>query len=169
MLFTHFGISGPAVLMLSTAAVHSKKAVYPMEVVINLKPALSEEKLYKRLERDFELYDRKQAENAMKDLLPKRLIPAVLRQAEVAADAPVHTLSAAARLRIVRPLAEAIVTAGGVSVREINPKTMESKIVPNIYFAGEVTDIDAYTGGYNLQAAFSTGYAAGVEAAGGSE
>ena len=182
MLFTHFGISGPAVLMLSTAAVHSKKAVYPMEVVINLKPALSEEKLYKRLERDFELYDRKQAENAMKDLLPRRLIPAVLRQAEVAADVPVHTLSAAARLRIVqalqnlqltvtgvRPLAEAIVTAGGVSVREINPKTMESKMVPNIYFAGEVTDIDAYTGGYNLQAAFSTGYAAGVEAAGGSE
>ena len=118
----------------------------------------------------------------MKDLLPKRLISAVLRQAEVAADAPIHTLSAGARLRIVqalqnlqltvtgvRPLAEAIVTAGGVSVREINPKTMESKMVPNIYFAGEVTDIDAYTGGYNLQAAFSTGYAAGVEAAGGSE
>ncbi len=178
MLFTHFGVSGPIILMLSTAAAHNRKAEFPMELSINLKPALSEEKLVHRLERDFEIYGRRQMEKAMKDVLPRRLIPVVLAQANVLPDLPACRLSGAGRLQIAqtlqnlrltvsgtRPVAEAVVTAGGVKVAEITPQTMESKLVPGLYFAGEVIDIDAFTGGYNLQAAFSTGYVAGRAAA----
>lgn len=178
MLFTHFGVSGPIILMLSTTAAHKKQCVYPMQLRINLKPALSKEKLDQRIQRDFQKYIRKEVENAMKDLLPQRLIPVVLEQAGIDVHLPVNQLSKEQRQDLVdtlqalsltitgtRPIEEAIVTAGGVSVKEINPKTMESKITPHIYFAGEVMDIDAFTGGYNLQAAFSTGYAAGKAAA----
>lgn len=178
MLFTHFGVSGPIILMLSTTAAHKKQCVYPMQLRINLKPALSKEKLDQRIQRDFQKYIRKEVENAMKDLLPQRLIPVVLEQAGIDVHLPVNQLSKEQRQDLVdtlqalsltitgtRPIEEAIVTAGGVSVKEINPQTMESKITPHIYFAGEVMDIDAFTGGYNLQAAFSTGYAAGKAAA----
>lgn len=178
MLFTHFGVSGPIILMLSTTAAHKKQCVYPMQLRINLKPALSKEKLDQRVQRDFQKYIRKEVENAMKELLPQRLIPIVLEQAGIDVHLPVNQLSKEQRQDLVdtlqalsltitgtRPIEEAIVTAGGVSVKEINPKTMESKITPHVYFAGEVMDIDAFTGGYNLQAAFSTGYAAGKAAA----
>ena len=144
-----------------------------MQLRINLKPALSKETLDQRVQRDFQKYIRKEAENAMKDLLPQRLIPIVLEQAGIDGRCQVNQISREQRQDLVdslqaltltitgtRPIEEAIVTAGGVSVREINPKTMESKLTPGLYFAGEVMDIDAYTGGYNLQAAFSTGYVA---------
>lgn len=178
MLFTHFGVSGPIILMLSTTAAHKKQCVYPMQLRINLKPALSKEKLDQRIQRDFQKYIRKEIENAMKDLLPQRLIPIVLEQAGIDVHLPVNQLSKEQRQDLTdtlqalsltitgtRPIEEAIVTAGGVAIKEIYPKTMESKIMPHIYFAGEVIDIDAFTGGYNLQAAFSTGYIAGKAAA----
>lgn len=174
MLFTHYGVSGPIVLSLSREAARLLNAGKMVELVINLKPALTREKLDERVQRDLALYQRKQMSNALVDLLPHKLIAPVLDAAFIADDTPVNQLTAAERARLVdtlqhltlvvtatRPLAEAIVTAGGVSVKEINPKTMESKIVPGLYFAGEVTDVDAYTGGYNLQAAFSMGAAAG--------
>lgn len=178
MLFTHFGVSGPIILMLSTEAAHKKSCVFPMQLRIDLKPALSKEKLDARLRRDFEKYIRKEAANGLKDLLPQRLIPIVLDQAGIAAACPVNQISREQRQDLVdtlkalsltvtgtRPIEEAIVTAGGIAVKEINPKMMESKLVPNLYFAGEVIDIDAFTGGYNLQAAFSTGFVAGTAAA----
>lgn len=178
MLFTHFGVSGPIILMLSAAAAHKKQCQYPMQLRINLKPALSRDTLDQRVQRDFQKYIRKEAENAMKDLLPQRLIPIVLDQAGIDGHCQVNQISREQRQDLVdtlqnltltvtgtRPIEEAIVTAGGISVREINPKTMESKLVPDLYFAGEVMDIDAFTGGYNLQAAFSTGYVAGLAAA----
>ncbi len=178
MMFTHFGVSGPIVLMLSAAAAHKKKWAYPVQMRINLKPSLSREALDQRVQRDFQKYIRKEAENAMKDLLPQRLIPVVLAEAGIDAQMPAHQISREQRLDIVdtlqalpltitgtRPVEEAIVTAGGVSVKEIDPATMESKLVSGLYFAGEVMDIDAFTGGYNLQAAFSTGYVAGTAAA----
>jgi predicted Rossmann fold flavoprotein len=179
MLFTHFGVSGPVILMLSSAVVRKKRCTYPLQLRINLKPALTPEVLDNRLQRDFQKYIRKHVDNAMTDLLPQRLIPIVLEQAGVDVHTPVNQISKLQRQDIVttlqalsltvtgtRPLAEAIVTAGGISIKEVNPKTMESKLVENLYFAGEVLDIDAYTGGYNLQAAFSTGYVAGKNAAG---
>ena len=178
MLFTHFGVSGPIILMLSMAAAHKKACTFPMQLRLDLKPALSKEKLDARLRRDFEKYIRKEAANALKDLLPQRLIPIVLDQAGIARDCPVNQISREQRQDLAdtlkalsltvtgtRPIEEAIVTAGGISVKEINPKTMESKLVPHLYFAGEVIDIDAFTGGYNLQAAFSTGFVAGTAAA----
>jgi len=182
MLFTHFGVSGPAVLMLSSAILRKKRCIYPLQMQINLKPALTKEVLDGRIQRDFQKYIRKQVENGMKDLLPQRLIPVVLDQAGVDGHLPINQISKMQRQDIVdtmqalkltltgtRPLSEAIVTSGGISIKEINPKTMESKLVPHLYFAGEVIDIDAYTGGYNLQAAFSTGYVAGISAAGGEQ
>ena len=182
MLFTHFGVSGPAVLMLSSAILRKKRCTYPLQMQINLKPALTKDVLDGRIQRDFQKYIRKQVENGMKDLLPQRLIPVVLDQAGVDGHLPVNQISKIQRQDIVetmqaleltltgtRSLSEAIVTAGGISIKEINPKTMESKVVPHLYFAGEVIDIDAYTGGYNLQAAFSTGYVAGMSAAGGEQ
>ena len=178
MLFTHFGVSGPIILMLSTAAAHKKQCIYPLQLRINLKPALLPETLDQRIQRDFQKYIRKEVENAMKDLLPQRLIPVVLEQAGIDCRLPAHQVSREQRHDLVtvlqaltltitgtRPIEEAIVTAGGVSIREVNPKTMESRKTAGIYFAGEVLDIDAFTGGYNLQAAFSTGYAAGTAAA----
>jgi predicted Rossmann fold flavoprotein len=145
-----------------------------LELSLNLKPALSEEKLEARLQRDFEKYQRKELKNGLVDLLPHKLIEPVLDAAYLATDKPVHQVTVEERRRLVhtlqhlvltitgtRPLAEAIVTVGGVSVKEIEPRTMESKLVKGLYLAGEVVDVDAFTGGYNLQAAFSMGAAAG--------
>ena len=179
MLFTHFGVSGPIILSLSKCVAEAfAKGAQEVELAIDLKPALDKDKLDARLQRDFTQYSRKQMPNGMKDLLPQRLIAPVLDQAFIDEEKFVNQLSRAERRRLVdvlkaftvpitgtRPIAEAIVTAGGVSLKEIDPKTMESKLIKGLFFAGEVMDIDGYTGGYNLQAAFSTGYAAGTFAA----
>ena len=174
MMFTHFGVTGPIILTLSRTAAFALHDEKEVELELSLKPALTPEQLQKRVERDFELYQKKSIKNAMHDLLPMRMIPIILDLAFIAPDKPVNQLTRAERFRIVnllqhltisisktRPLDEAIVTCGGVSVKEVNPKTMESKIIKGLYFAGEVLDIDGFTGGYNLQAAFSMGYAAG--------
>ena len=168
MMFTHFGVTGPIVLSLSRAA---GKFV---ELVLDLKPALTPEVFAARVQRDFEKYRNKALKNGMRDLLPGKLIAPVLDAAYLSPEKFVHDLRREERMRIsevikhlvltiekTRPLAEAIVTAGGVSAKEINPKTMESKLVPGLYFAGELVDVDGFTGGYNLQAAFSMGAAAG--------
>lgn len=179
MLFTHFGVSGPIILSLSKCVAEAfAKGAQDVELAIDLKPALDKDKLDARLQRDFTQYSRKQMPNGMKDLLPQRLIAPVLDQAFIDEEKFVNQLSRAERRRLVdvlkaftvpitgtRPIAEAIVTAGGVSLKEIDPKTMESKLIKGLFIAGEVMDIDGYTGGYNLQAAFSTGYAAGTFAA----
>ena len=179
MLFTHFGFSGPIILYLSKAVAEAFAAGNKdLDLIIDLKPALDVQKLDMRIQRDFANYLRKQLVNGMKDLLPGRLISVVLDAAFLNPDKPINQVSKEERSRLVynlknlsfpitgtRPLAEAIVTAGGVSTKEINPKTFESKIVKKLYFAGEVIDVDGYTGGYNLQAAFSSGYAAGYAAA----
>lgn len=179
MLFTHFGVSGPIILSLSKCVAEAfAKGAQEVELAVDLKPALDKDKLDARLQRDFTQYSRKQMPNGMKDLLPQRLIAPVLDQAFIDEEKFVNQLSRAERRRLVdvlkaftvpitgtRPIAEAIVTAGGVSLKEIDPKTMESKLIKGLFFAGEVMDIDGYTGGYNLQAAFSTGYAAGTFAA----
>ena len=177
MLFTHFGVSGPIILSLSNMAAEALSKGMEVELAIDLKPALSEEKLDARIQRDFATYSRKQLVNGMKDLLPQRLIPVVCDMAYLDEEKFINQVSREERKRLVdtlkrfvvpitgtRPIAEAIVTAGGVSVKEINPKTMESKLINGLYFAGEVMDVDGYTGGFNLQAAFSSGYAAGVAA-----
>lgn len=174
MMFTHFGVTGPIILSMSRRAAKCLAEGKFVELELNLKPALTPEKLDARIQRDFEQHIRKSLKNGLLDLLPHKLIEPVLDCAYLDAEKPVHQVTAEERHRLAetlqhltltitktRPLAEAIVTAGGVSVREINPKTMESKLVPGLYFAGEVVDVDAYTGGYNLQAAFSMGNAAG--------
>lgn len=177
MMFTHFGITGPIVLSLShtVGELMRKKNIGTIGLDINLKPALSVEKLDKRIQKDFELYSKKQLINGLKDLLPQRLIPLVIQLADLDPHKPINQISKAERDSLVyiiqhlpltvkglRPVEEAIVTAGGLSLKEFNPKTMESKLVPGLYGAGEVLDIDAFTGGYNLQAAFSTGYVAAM-------
>ena len=151
-------------------------------IEINLKPALTAEVLDKRLQKDFDLYSKKQLSNGMKDLLPVNLIPIVIKLAELDPSKPINQITKEERLRLchvlqhmtltvkeLRPVAEAIVTAGGISLKEFSPKTMESKLVKGLYGAGEVLDIDAFTGGYNLQAAFSTGYVAAMHAVHGDE
>ncbi len=175
MMFTHYGVTGPVILSMSrTASGYLLAGSHFLELSLNLKPALSEEKLEARLQRDFEKYQRKELRNGLVDLLPHKLIEPVLDAAYLASDKPVHQVTVEERKRLVhtlqhlvltisgtRPLAEAIVTAGGVSVKEIDPRSMESKLVKGFYLAGEVVDVDAFTGGYNLQAAFSMGAAAG--------
>lgn len=171
MLFTHFGVSGPLVLSASSFIADDPKGAI---LEIDLKPALSNEQLDARVLRDFEKYKHKQIRNAMTDLLPQRLIDTVLMLAEVVPETVIDCLTREDRLSIVntmkcmrlhvktaRPIEEAIITRGGISIKEITPSTMESKLVPNLYFAGEVIDVDACTGGYNLQIAWSTGAAAG--------
>ena len=177
MMFTHFGITGPIVLSLShtVGKLMRKKNIDTIGLDINLKPALSPETLDKRLQKDFELYSKKQLINGMKDLLPSRLIPLIIELAGIDPQKPINQISKEERQQIgymlqhmpltvkgLRPVEEAIVTAGGISLKEFNPKTMESKLVKGLYGAGEVLDIDAFTGGYNLQAAFSTGYVAAM-------
>ena len=177
MMFTHFGITGPIVLSLShtVGKLMRKKNIGTIGLDINLKPALSPETLDKRLQKDFDLYSKKQLINGMKDLLPGRLIPLIIELAGIDPQKPINQISKEERQQIgymlqhmpltvkgLRPVEEAIVTAGGISLKEFNPKTMESKLVKGLYGAGEVLDIDAFTGGYNLQAAFSTGYVAAM-------
>lgn len=175
MMFTHFGVTGPIILRLSRRAAELMNGgADTLTLNLNLKPALSYEVLHARIERDFSKYERKQVRNGMIDLLPKRLIDIVLGAAQISPERTTGQVSAKERNRLAqtlqallltitgtRPLAEAIVTAGGVETREIDPRTMASKIVRGLYFAGEVVDVDGFTGGYNLQAAFSMGYAAG--------
>lgn len=177
MMFTHFGITGPIVLSLShtVGKLMRKKNIGTIGLDINLKPALSPETLDKRLQKDFDLYSKKQLINGMKDLLPSRLIPLIIELAGIDPQKPINQISKEERQQIgymlqhmpltvkgLRLVEEAIVTAGGISLKEFNPKTMESKLVKGLYGAGEVLDIDAFTGGYNLQAAFSTGYVAAM-------
>ncbi len=172
MLFTHFGISGPIVL---SASAHMRKMGKKQYTVkINLKPALSAEQLDKRLQRDFLENSNKNLINALDKLLPQKLIPIIVKLSGIEPNKKVNQLTKSDRQNIIkvireltlhvksfRDIDEAIVTSGGISVKEINPATMESKILKNLYFAGEIIDVDAYTGGYNLQIAFSTGRLAG--------
>lgn len=177
MMFTHFGITGPIVLSLShtVGKLMRKKNIGTIGLDINLKPALPPETLDQRLQKDFGLYSKKQLINGMKDLLPSRLIPLIIELAGIDPQKPINQISKEERQQIgymlqhmpltvkgLRPVEEAIVTAGGISLKEFNPKTMESKLVKGLYGAGEVLDIDAFTGGYNLQAAFSTGFVAAM-------
>ena len=171
MLFTHFGISGPLVL---SASCHIKdKDIQQYKAVIDMKPALPNEVLYKRICDDFEKLHTKKAVNCLEWLLPKSMIPVMLKVWGIDTDKPVNQITRQERLKLVEimknfeiPLNSkykldiAVITSGGVSVKEINPKTMQSKVCENLYFIGEVIDVDAYTGGYNLQIAFSTAYAA---------
>ncbi len=176
MLFTHFGVSGPIVLTQSYKAVdYWQKNKQPLYASIDFKPALSREKLDARLLREIEEQNKKQLKNSLHTLMPTKLIPVFLKRCGVSGDKVMHQITKEERLRMVdilkdfrftltkaRPIEEAIVTAGGVSVKEVSPKTMESKLVKGLYFTGEVLDIDGMTGGFNLQAAFSTGYLAGT-------
>ncbi len=175
MMFTHFGLTGP--MILSASAHLEDMAAGKYEAHINLKPALDERELDARILSDFSKYANKDFVNALGDLLPSKLIPVVVSLSGIDARKKVNSVTKSERqalltvirdLRILidgfRPIAEAIVTKGGVSVAEINPKTMQSRLVTGLYFAGEVIDVDAYTGGYNLQIAFSTGALAGASA-----
>lgn len=172
MLFTHFGVSGPMIL---SASAHLRDIVDgKYELSIDLKPALSEEKLDERLIRDFAKYSNKALGNALQELLPRKLIPVIVNLSGIEPDLRANKITREMRkdllwllknltctIKGTRPIDEAIVTAGGIKVNEIDPKTMQSKKVRGLYFAGEVIDVDAYTGGYNLQIAFSTGALAG--------
>ncbi len=172
MLFTHFGVSGPIVLSASAHLKDVVKGRYTLS--LDMKPALTAEQLDARMVREFEENTNACLGNVLAAVLPRSMIPVILRLSETAGETKCHSVSRAERMRIVeilkhipltvsdlRPFEEAVVTAGGVNTREINAKTMESKLVSGLYFAGEVLDVDAYTGGFNLQIAFSTGYAAG--------
>jgi len=173
MIFTHYGISGPIVLSISN--IINKYLDKDLRLEIDFKPALSFEKLNDRILRDFELYSNKQLKNALNDLLLQKIIPWVIKLSLIDPEKPVHQITKEERTRLIeiikgfpikfksfRPIEEAIVTSGGISTKQINPSTMESKLVPNLYFAGEVIDVDAVTGGYNLQIAYSTGFLAGT-------
>ena len=179
MLFTHFGVSGPIVLsasahILRIKDVENKMKNQKIKLHIDLKPALSEEKLEQRLMRDFEKNTRKQFKNCFRELLPAKMIPYIVKCSQIEEEKQIDQLTKIERKTLVslfknleftlkkfRPIEEAIVTAGGIDVKEINAKTMESKRVKGLYFAGEIIDVDAYTGGFNLQIAWSTGYVAG--------
>ena len=171
-LFTHFGISGPIVL--SASSLINRMDFNTLDAYLDLKPALDEQTLDKRLLRDFEKYKNKKLSNALVELLPQKIIPILLKTAQISAEKSVNVLTKEERGRLVatlkkfplkirglRGFEEAIITSGGVELSEINPKTMESKKVQGLYFCGEVLDVDAFTGGFNLQIAFATGYAAG--------
>ena len=179
MLFTHFGVSGPTILsgsahvlrypQIETLLKEGKVTLY-----IDLKPVLSEQKLDARILRDFEKYKNRAMKNSLDDLLPQKLILPVLSLSHIPEEKKVNDVTKEERLQLVktikklaikitdfRPIEEAIITAGGISIKEINPKTMESKLIKGLFFAGEIMDVDAYTGGFNLQIAYSTGYVAG--------
>lgn len=173
MLFTHFGVSGPVLLSASSYVADALKKE-PLTLSIDLKPALSEEQLDARILRDFEKMKNKQYKNALVHLLPAKLMPVIVQRSGISEEKKVNEITREERHRIVqeikaftltltgvRSYKEAIITQGGVSVKEVNPSTMESKLVSGLYFAGEVLDLDAVTGGFNLQIAWSTGYLAG--------
>ena len=168
LLFTHFGLSGPMAL---SASAHLKGE--GCQLIIDLKPALDEAKLNDRILRDLQMYQNRTMENALTDLLPRSMIPVALRRAEIDSQLQANSLKKEQRRALVtllknfsftisgkRPVEEAIITTGGIKVGEVNPKTMESKKLPGLYFAGEILDCDAYTGGFNLQIAWATAYAA---------
>jgi len=170
MLFTHYGVSGPLILTASRHVTDKPGS----RLVIDLKPGLDEAALDARVLRDFEKYHRREFRNALGDLLPRSLIPVIVMLSGIDPQAYVHTVTREQRLRLVRllkgltlivkrarGLSKAIITAGGVSTKEIDPRTMESKLVHGLYFTGEVIDVDGYTGGFNLQIAWSTGVLAG--------
>ena len=173
MLFTHFGVSGP--IILSSSCFINKIEPSSLDLFIDLKPALSNEILEQRIIRECQTYHNKSISSMLKELLPKSLIEIVLDNAQISSAKICSNFSKEERIRLIntlkafrfkikklRPIEEAIVTSGGVCVKEINPKTMESKLVKGLFFCGEVIDVDAFTGGYNLQIAFSTGYLAGL-------
>ena len=179
MLFTHFGLSGPTILSGSAHLVRYKnidELLRNKKIIlkIDFKPALSEEKLDERILRDFSEFKNKQFKNSLEKLLPQKLIPVIIEKSKINPDKKVNEITKKERKNIVkllknfeivisdfRPIDEAIITSGGINIKEINPKTMESKLVSGLYFAGEIIDVDAYTGGFNLQIAYSTGYTAG--------
>ena len=176
LMFTHYGLSGPVILSASAYMPEPEKNEY--KVHIDLKPALSVEKLDERILRDFEKNLNKDYINSLGELLPRKLIPVVVKLSGIEPSCKVNQITREQRQRLVgilkgltltitgfRPIDEAIVTKGGITLGEVNPKTMESKLVSGLYFAGEVLDVDAFTGGFNLQIAFSTGYSAGESAA----
>jgi predicted Rossmann fold flavoprotein len=171
MLFTHFGVSGPVVL---SSSAHIKNTDGEFTLIIDLKPALTFEQLDRRIQRDFQKFINKNFSNALVELLPKKLIPVIVELSGISPELKVNQISKEQRKSLAyllknlplsitgaRPIEEAIITSGGVCVKEINPSTMESRLAKGLFFAGEVIDCDAYTGGYNLQIAFSTGYLAG--------
>ena len=180
MLFTHFGVSGPTIMSGSAHLLRYKNLDSllkdeKIKLVIDLKPALDSNALDMRIRRDFEEFKNKEFKNSLEKLLPQKLIPVIIQLSGIKSQKRVNEITREERLKLVnliknfevvitgfRPVEEAIVTAGGVSIKEINPKTMESKIVSGLYFAGEIIDVDAYTGGFNLQIAYSTGFTAGL-------
>ena len=172
LLFTHFGLSGPVILSASAHMKGMRRGKY--EVQIDLKPALEEKQLDARLQRDFLQNANRVFVNSLDALLPRKLIPVIVRLSGIAAGLKVNQVTREMRQGLVsllkglrltvtgfRPIEEAVVTSGGVSTKEINAKTMESKLLPGLYFAGELIDVDGYTGGFNLQIAFSTGHLVG--------
>ena len=182
MLFTHFGVSGPIILSASSHLVRYKNIdelleKQNIELIIDLKPALSNEKLNLRILRDFEDSQNKSFKNSLDKLLPQKLIPVIIKLSNINPEKKVNSITKKERFELVeliknfrlilkgfRKIDEAIITSGGIDIKEVNPKTMESKLISGLYFAGEVLDVDAYTGGFNLQIAYSTGYVAGEQA-----
>ena len=180
MVFTHFGISGPIILSGSAHLARYKDIDYLLKkgyvnLSIDLKPALTEEQLDDRILRDFKEFKNKQFKHSLDKLLPQKLIPLIIELSGIDENKRVNEITKTERKRLgqllkcftitikaFRPVEAAIITSGGINVREINPKTMESKIIKGLYFAGEIIDVDAYTGGFNLQIAYSTGYTAGI-------
>lgn len=180
MIFTHFGISGPTILSGSAHLVRYKEIDNLMKeqkikLQIDLKPALTEEQLDERILRDFKEFKNKQFKHALDKLLPQKMIPIVIKKTKINEEKRVNEITKEERRNLVkvlkkfeltikdfRPVEEAIITSGGINIKEINPKTMESKLVKGLYFAGEIMDVDSYTGGFNLQIAYSTGYTAGM-------
>ena len=179
MLFTHFGVSGPTILSSSAHLLRYKNidnllSQNKISLIIDLKPALSVEELDKRILRDFEKFKNKEFKNSLDELLPKKMIDVIIDLSKIYKFKRVNEITKEERHKLImilknleiqikgfRPVEEAIITAGGISIDEINPKTMESKLIKGLYFAGEIIDVDAYTGGFNLQIAYSTGYLAG--------
>ena len=179
MIFTHFGVSGPIILSSSAHLVRYKNIESSLnegkiKLEIDFKPALEEKKLEERILRDFEEFKNKRYKNSLDKLLPQKLIKTIIEKSEIDPEKKVNEITKEERKKLVkilkkfeieiqgfRPIDEAIITSGGISIKEINPKTMESKIIKGLYFAGEIIDVDAYTGGFNLQIAYSTGYVAG--------
>ena len=180
MLFTHFGVSGPTILSGSAHLVRYKKIddllqEKNIKLIIDLKPALTEEKLNERILRDFEEEKNKSFKNSLDKLLPQKLIPVIVEYSNINPEKQVNSITKQERIKLVkilkgfevaikkfRKIDDAIITSGGVSIKEVNPKTMESKKIKGLYLAGEILDVDSYTGGFNLQIAYSTGYVAGM-------
>ena len=180
MLFTHFGVSGPIILsgsahLLRVKKIDEKLKNKEIKLSIDLKPALSIEKLEQRIQRDFEKNTKKYFKNSLSDLLPSKLIPYIIKYSQIPEDKKVDEITKIERRKLAeliknleftikkfRPIEEAIITSGGISTKEINSSTMESKLIKGLYFAGEIIDVDAYTGGFNLQIAYSTAYVAAL-------